>query len=112
MKPIATTAAALTLLLLISTLLYVTQPPKVVVFDIQGTLERYQDSLIQSEVTNEAQLIALRQFDRTLREVLEEYAKAHNLVILVPGALISGAPDLTVPIQHQVIETIKAKKKA
>ncbi|CAK2244829.1 hypothetical protein VCRA2110O173_860001 [Vibrio crassostreae] len=38
---------------------------------------------------------------------MKEYAQAHHLVILVPGALISGAPDRTTEIQHYVIEALK-----
>ncbi|CAH6816517.1 Conjugal transfer protein [Vibrio chagasii] len=81
--------------------------PQIVVFDIEQTLSQYQDQLIEANLGDQAHSAQLATFDTELRRLLKEYAQAHHLVILVPGALISGAPDRTTEIQHYVIEALK-----
>ncbi|MFA0405465.1 TrbI F-type domain-containing protein [Vibrio sp. 10N.222.52.C12] len=81
--------------------------PQIVVFDIERTLAQYQDQLIEANLSDQEHSAQLATFDTELRRLLKEYAQAHHLVIIVPGALISGAPDRTTEIQHYVIEALK-----
>ncbi|MEZ8037430.1 TrbI F-type domain-containing protein [Vibrio crassostreae] len=77
--------------------------PQIVVFDIEQTLAQYQDQLIEANLSDQEHSAQLATFDTELRRLLKEYAQA----IIVPGALISGAPDRTTEIQHYVIEALK-----
>lgn len=86
------------------------QPPQTVVFDLKGTLDSYQQKLIDAELSDCDHREQLAQFDRQLRQLLNEYAQIHNLTIVVPAAVISGAPDMTAPIQHYIIEELKHHK--
>ncbi len=80
---------------------------QIVVFDIEQTLAQYQDQFIEANLSDQEHSAQLATFDTELRRLLKEYAQAHHLVIIVPGALISAAPDRTTEIQHYVIEALK-----
>lgn len=88
-------------------MLWDTPPPQTVVFDIEKTLDSYQDKLIEAGLNNDDHRQQLAAFDKALRQILNDYAKRHHLIIVVPGAVISGAPDMTETIQHYVIEELK-----
>ena len=81
--------------------------PQIVVFDLEQTLAQYQDQLIEANLDDQEHSAQLATFDTDLRRLLKEYAQVHHLVIFVPGALISGAPDRTTEIQYSVIEALK-----
>ena len=85
-----------------------TPPPQTVIFDIEQTLDSYQDKLIEAGLNDDDHRKRLAAFDRQLRRILNEYAQAHNLILVVPGAVISGAPDMTTMLQRHVIEEMKA----
>ena len=98
----ATTLTSLTAITLTAT-----PQPQIVAFDIKQTLDRYQDELIKSGLDDNEHASMLRTFDHQLREVLDKYAQEQNLVIVVPGAVISGAPNRTNAIQRHVINKLK-----
>lgn len=98
---------ATTLTSLIAITLTATPQPQIVAFDIKQTLDRYQDELIKSGLDDNEHASMLRTFDHQLREVLDKYAQEQNLVIVVPGAVISGAPNRTDAIQRHVINKLK-----
>lgn len=95
--------------LLIATYVVITftAPPTIVVFDIEQTLDRYQDKLLEAKVSDSEHAHRLAAFDQALRRILDEYAQQHHLTIVVPGAVISGAPDMTDILQRHVIEELK-----
>lgn len=96
------------LILISTTFVIQTRPPQTVVFDLKGTLDSYQEKLLEAGLSDSKHKNQLAQFDRRLRRILGEYAHTHHLTIVVPGAVISGAPDMTTMLQRHVIEEMKA----
>lgn len=96
------------LILISTTFVIQTRPPQTVVFDLKGTLDSYQEKLLEAGLSDSEHKNQLAQFDRSLRRILDEYAHTNNLTIVVPGAVISGAPDMTTMLQRHVIEEMKA----
>ncbi len=88
----------------------VTRPPQTVMFDIRGTLDRYQEQLLEAGFSDDQHRSQLATFDHHLRRILEEYAQTHHLTIVVPAAVIAGAPDMTATLQHHIIEEMKSLK--
>ncbi len=87
--------------------LALTPPPQTVVFDIKGTLERYQETLLEAGLSDTEHRKQLAAFDRKARQILDDYANTHHLVIVVPGAVITGAPDMTIALQRHIIDEMK-----
>ncbi len=87
--------------------LALTPPPQTVVFDIKGTLERYQETLLEAGLSDDEHHKRLGAFDKKVRQILDDYANTHHLVIVVPGAVITGAPDMTIELQHHIIDEMK-----
>lgn len=84
-------------------------PPQTVVFNIEQTLDSYQNKLIEAKLSDDEHRKQLAAFDAALRQFLYDYAAQHHLVIVVPGAAIAGAPDMTTALQHQLIQRMKDK---
>ncbi|MFV8456148.1 TrbI F-type domain-containing protein [Vibrio owensii] len=99
---------SLVMLFLTVAALYIFTPPQVVVFDIEQTLDSYQDKLMEAKLSEDEHRQRLAVFDAALRDTLEAYAEEHNVVIVVPGAVIAGAPNQTMALQRHVIDTLKA----
>ena len=105
--PLAITMSLMMIFMTVASL-YIFTPPQVVVFDIERTLDSYQDKLMEAKLSKDEQRQRLAAFDAALRDTLEAYAKEHNVVIVVPGAVIAGAPNQTTALQRHVIDTLKA----
>lgn len=100
---------ATTLLLMVGVLLLsFKMPPQMVVFNIEQTLDSYQNKLMEAKLSDDEHRKRLAAFDDALRHLLNEYAERNNLVIVVPGAVISGAPDMTEPLQRHIIAKLKS----
>ncbi|EGQ8101945.1 TrbI F-type domain-containing protein [Vibrio parahaemolyticus] len=108
--PLMTALLSIGLAVITTAALTLTRPPQTVVFDIKGTLDAYQDNLLQANLTDDEHRKQLARFDKELRLILDDYAKAHHLTIVVPAAVISGAPDMTTELQHHVIKQMKRHK--
>ncbi|MEZ8996342.1 TrbI F-type domain-containing protein [Vibrio sp. 10N.222.54.A1] len=98
---------ATTLTSLVAVVLTTATQPQIVTFDIKQTLDSYQEALIKSGLDDNEHTSMLRTFDHQLRGILDEYAQEQNLVIVVPGAVISGTPSRTDVIQRHLINKLK-----
>ncbi|MEZ8082811.1 TrbI F-type domain-containing protein [Enterovibrio norvegicus] len=87
--------------------LWALSPPQVVTFDLKGTIDSYQDRLFEVGMDDEEHRQELEAFDSKLRGLLESYSHEHNVVIVVPAAVVAGANDRTRDIQHYVINALK-----
>ena len=84
--------------------------PRVVAFDMKKTLDSFMDSVSQKQLT-EAQSKALSdRFNDALEKSLAEYQQQHHVVILVPPAVVQGAPDVTRNIQHDIARRMKGER--
>lgn len=97
----------ISLTVVIAALFLVPQPPQVVSFDLQSTLDSYQDQLLDAGMDDERHREELKKFDSKLRVLLRQYSQERNVVIVVPAAVISGATNKTTDIQRFVIEALK-----
>lgn len=75
-------------------------PPKVVQFDLKGTVNLFTAQLAQDKHLNAADAQSMTAaFSGALTTSVKQYAKAHHVVVLVAPAVMSGAPDVTPAIQ-------------
>lgn len=90
--------------------------PVTVTFDLNNTIEQYQQQMAQQFTAesplSEAQIRdATQRFYAALSSSLAEYQHAHRAVILVSPAVVMGAQDITGEVQ-QAIARKMAKEEA
>lgn len=105
-KGVALLAGGLTLLLLVNSLvtlmLIKSYCPKMVTFDMKGTVDTFFTHASQKKLTEaQSQQLATR-FTQTLDNTLRDYQQKNQVVILVSPAVVVGAPEVTKTIQRQV----------
>ena len=77
------------------------KPQAVVSFDLKGATKLFVKQVSSSHLSKAKQALLSSRFSRVLKQTLNKYAKAHNLIILVKGAVLAG-PDITLQIERQV----------
>lgn len=77
------------------------KPQAVVSFDLKGATKLFVKQVSSAHLSKAKQALLAKRFSRVLKQTLIEYAKAHNLIILVKGAVLAG-PDITPQIERQV----------
>ncbi|WP_334472552.1 type-F conjugative transfer system protein TrbI [Arsenophonus sp. PmNCSU2021_1] len=76
--------------------------PKMVTFDMKGTVDTFFTHASQKKLTDaQSQQLATR-FTQTLDNTLRDYQQKNQVVILVSPAVVVGAPEVTKTIQRQV----------
>lgn len=86
----------------ISALVARTLQPAYVVFDMKGTLDTFRQQTAQTPLTKEAIATLTARFGTALNTSLTGWQAVHGGVILVKGAVVSGAPDITLEIQADI----------
>lgn len=71
-------------------------------FDMKGTLDTFTQQSAQAQLTKEAAEALTRRFSSALESSLNAWKQKHGGVILVKGAVVSGAHDITPEIQSEI----------
>lgn len=87
--------------------LYQKRQPDIVTFDLKATLNQYQRALDEKDISPKAQIGRINHFSEAISATTLAYSIAHNVIIVVPNAVIAGAVDRTPEIQREVIVTLK-----
>jgi len=77
------------------------KPQALASFDLKGATKLFVKQVSSAHLSKAKQALHAKRFSRVLKQTLNEYAKAHNLIILVKGAVLAG-PDITPQIERQV----------
>lgn len=76
-------------------------------FDMKGTLDTFTQQSAQAQLTKEAAEVLTRRFSSALESSLNAWKQKHGGVILVKGAVVSGAHDITPEIQSEIARQMK-----
>lgn len=76
-------------------------------FDMKGTLDTFTQQSAQAQLTKEAAEALTRRFSSALESSLNAWKQKHGGVILVKGAVVSGAHDITPEIQSEIARKMK-----
>jgi conjugal transfer pilin signal peptidase TrbI len=76
--------------------------PVYVVFDMKGTLDTFRQQTAQSSLTKEALEAMTKRFGAALDTSLTGWQAKHGGIILVKGAVVAGAVDITPEIQADI----------
>jgi conjugal transfer pilin signal peptidase TrbI len=71
-------------------------------FDMKGTIDTFTQQSAQAQLTKEAAEALTRRFSSALESSLNAWKLKHGGVILVKGAVVSGAHDITPEIQSEI----------
>jgi len=78
------------------------QPKKLVIFDLKGTMNLFFSQVKANHLSDEKMLSTTKQFTDALDSSVKEYSDRHHVVVLVSGAVISGAEDITKILQSDI----------
>ncbi len=100
---------ALTLLLSagISALVASAARPATVVFDMKGTIDAFRQQSALNPLTKEAAEVLTNRFSNALNNSLSDWQQHHSALILVKGAVVNGAEDITPEIQADIARQMK-----
>ena len=84
--------------------------PKIVEFNLEKTVGKFQSDIAHKDLSEAQSSKTVARFTTALDTALIEYAKDNNVIILVSPAIISGAADVTQPIQKKVLNSLKASQ--
>lgn len=76
--------------------------PDYVVFDMKGTIDTFRQQTAQQQVEKGALETLTKRFGAALDASLSDWQAAHGGVILVKGAVVAGATDITPVIQADI----------
>lgn len=104
---IAIILSALTIVTALGLALLIKQP-NVVVFDKGAAVTSLAITLNEHQVSAQKQAVVIKQFSKAMQEVLNNEAKERGFIIVSPGAVISGATNIT----ESMLPKIAAKMQA
>lgn len=91
----------------VSMLVSASYQQETVEFDMKGTLDTFTQQSAQAQLTKEAAEALTRRFSSALESSLNAWKQKHGGVILVKGAVVSGAHDITPEIQSEIARQMK-----
>lgn len=100
-------AAILAANVMISLVLIRTTAPRVVAFDMKQTVDAFFDRAGQQKLTEPEMKQLSDRFNTALEASLQAYQRQHHVQILVAGAVVQPAPDITVQIQRDIAGRMK-----
>lgn len=86
----------------VSMLVSASYQQETVEFDIKGTIDTFKQQSSQAQLTKETAEVLTRRFSSALESSLNAWKQKHGGVILVKGAVVSGAHDITPEIQSEI----------
>lgn len=101
--PVALTAGCL-LALNAALTLFITdwRAPRVVTFDMKGTLDAFMDQSAKQTLSPEAASALSARFSEAVSKSLAAWQAGHHGLILVAPAVVAGAEDVTPEIQRDI----------
>lgn len=81
--------------------------PAVVVFDMKGTIDLFQQQSAQLNLNEEKAKVLTSRFNTALTDSLNEWQTSHHAVILVKPAVISPETDITETIRSDIARRIQ-----
>ena len=81
--------------------------PATVVFDMKGTIDAFRQQSALNPLTKEAAEVLTNRFSRALNNSLSDWQQHHSALILVKGAVVNGAEDITPEIQADIARQMK-----
>jgi conjugal transfer pilin signal peptidase TrbI len=106
--PVALTAGCL-LALNAALTLFITdwRAPRVVTFDMKGTLDAFMDQSAKQTLSPEAAAALSARFSEAVSASLGAWHERHGALILVAPAVVAGAEDVTPAIQHDIADRMR-----
>jgi len=98
--------AAVLLCTLCSALTFWLMAPRVVQFDMKGTVDLFNQQAAQQQTSS----ATLQQLSARFGLALTQYQQANHAVILVSPAVIGGADDITVQIRSDISKRMQEAK--
>ncbi|SMG59795.1 type-F conjugative transfer system protein TrbI [Cedecea sp. NFIX57] len=92
---------------MISLVLIRTTAPRVVAFDMKQTVDAFFDRAGRQKLTEPEMKQLSDRFNLALEASLQAYQRQHHVQILVAGAVVQPAPDITVQIQREIAGRMK-----
>ncbi|WP_210468601.1 type-F conjugative transfer system protein TrbI [Vibrio crassostreae] len=110
--PLVALTLSISILVSLSTffILSTTHTQTLVSFDVKSTIDAYHQSLIQKEISLEAQTQRLSQFVEIMNDEVGQYQQENNAVVLISAAVVDGTIDITPHIQQAIIDRYKDKE--
>lgn len=99
--------AALVLMAAVSIITVHLSTPRIVSFDMKGTMDAFIQQTLQQKLTEEQSKVLMQRFNTALTDSLTEWQADHNVVILVAPAVVSSQPDITADIRNEIAMKMK-----
>lgn len=90
------------LILVVYLLISKANQPKIVSFDMKGTVDLFLLQMKNNNLSEEQINIATIKFNNSLDESIQTYAYDNNVLILVKPAVVAGIDDVTEDIQYLI----------
>jgi len=84
--------------------------PSVAVFNEKDTVAQYIKQLSQKNIDSSNIKAMSKRFKLALNDSLNEYAKAHSVVIVEPGMIRAGAKDVTKEVQFSIAKKMRGQQ--
>ena len=102
--------AAVLLCTLCSALTFWLMAPRVVQFDMKGTVDLFNQQAAQQQTSSATLQQLSARFGLAMAASLTQYQQANHAVILVSPAVIGGAQDITVQIRSDISRRMQGAK--
>lgn len=84
--------------------------PRVVQFDMKGTVDLFNQQAAQQQADSASLQQLSAKFGQSMAAALTQYQQANHAVILVSPAVIGGAQDITVQIRSDISKRMQEAK--
>lgn len=84
--------------------------PRVVQFDMKGTVDLFNQQAAQQQADSASLQQLSTKFGQSMAAALTQYQQANHAVILVSPAVIGGAQDITVQIRSDISRRMQEAK--
>ena len=102
--------AALVLMAAVSIITVHLSTPRIVSFDMKGTMDAFIQQTLQQKLTEDDSKVLMQRFNTALTDSLTEWQAEHNVVILVAPAVVSTQPDITDDTRSDIAQKMKGAR--
>lgn len=95
---------------LCSALTFWLMAPRVVQFDMKGTVDLFNQQAAQQQTENATLQQLSTRFGQAMAAALTQYQQVNHAVILVSPAVIGGAQDITPQIRSEISKRMQGEK--
>ncbi|MCS5452312.1 type-F conjugative transfer system protein TrbI [Enterobacter huaxiensis] len=86
----------------VTSLMVAWHSPVTVSFDMKATVDQFTEQATEKGYDEAEMGLMTNRFTFSLNRALEDYQREHDATILVRAAVVSGVPDITDEIQHDI----------